>query len=130
MECCFLALLLVVGFIVLAVRASTSSTPSSRWEVIPDGQGTAYVCANCGFKRYHSVLPHCPQCGEEMPWKCPGCGYILRGLDKMRCPECGMSYKIGRLGEMRVRYWTRLPNGEGGYEVWKRNADGWLERDE
>lgn len=35
---------------------------------------------------------------KRLPGCCPGCGYELRGLSQLRCPECGRAFTFAEIG--------------------------------
>ena len=57
-------------------------------------------CRHCGAA-YHGETRQCPRCGRSMDDYCSRCGYLLRGLQERRCPECGLALvKLHGSGEI------------------------------
>ena len=67
---------------------------------MPEGGGTSSVQQTDALVCADEAGPH--QLDAELDPLCPFCGYILRGIDSARCPECGNDIDYATLHEPQI----------------------------
>ena len=66
-------------------------------------------CAACGHvQRYFEELEadlavDCPQCGEQLRWRCPACGARIASAFAIECEGCGAALRPDEHFGSRIR---------------------------
>jgi predicted RNA-binding Zn-ribbon protein involved in translation (DUF1610 family) len=67
------------------------------------------LCLGCGhvqryFEDFEAELPPgCPQCGEALLARCPGCGARIASAFAVECEDCGVGLRPDNAFGSRIR---------------------------